>query len=176
MEKNLGQLLSEYKTEAFRLEGLPEYNVISEVESLDAFKKDGTLLPVQDTEEYILEQSKKIIEGKRHIRARIIPQPITIYFKFETQIGYIPQSKNNFELYFLERGDLTNGRLNEAMLLKDFWLLDRNKLAFMIYGEDGTFKGVKFSDDSDLILQANEIRNYFVENGKSLDYVLQKFF
>lgn len=175
MEKNLGQLLNDYQTEAFRLEGLPEYNVTSEVESLNAFKKDGTILPVKDTEEYIYQQSKKILEGKRHIRARIIPNPITEYFKFETHIGYIPQSKNNFELYFVE-SDFNKELLNEDLLRRDFWLIDNTTLAFMIYGDGGTFKGVEFSNDADFIFEANKIRNYFIENGESIDYLVNKYF
>ncbi len=171
--KTLSTLLNSYGKEAFRLETLPSYTVESEVESLQHFLKTGEILPVADTETYIQTQALKIQGGKRHIRGRVVPSPITDYFRFETQVGYIPQAQNNFELYFLDQEDVVKQIEENDLSNRDFWLFDEKEVIFMQYDSAGKFLGGEYSDDPAIINQAIQVRDFFIKNGKPLSYILE---
>lgn len=78
--------LNNYEEEAFRLEILPTYDVSHESEDFKDFLEHKKISINKDLKEYIDIHSSKILQGKRHIRARVIPSPLTDYFRYETNV------------------------------------------------------------------------------------------
>jgi hypothetical protein len=79
------KLLSGYSREAFRLETLSVYDVSQERETFDVFLKTGEIIQNQKLMDYIQEHAEKISQGKKHIRGRVMPNPMTDYFIYETK-------------------------------------------------------------------------------------------
>lgn len=168
-------LFKNYKEEAFRLETLSLYKVKDECEDFELFLKTNKIRQNSSLIEYMSDAKKMIENGRRHIRARIIPNPITNYFIFETKVGYLPQSKIGFEFAFIEEKELLKNKMS-LIDLGDFWLFDKSILVLMNYDNDGTFIEAKIIKDSDLISESIKIRNCCIENGKTLSYLLDKYF
>lgn len=130
----LKKLFDAFKDTAFRLEGLPVYNVPEEAVDFNKFK-NGTFLSQEDNGWHgFLEQSKS--QGKKIQRLRLLSQNLTDYEKFELRayeksliLGeeirttYNPEHLRNYEY--------------------DFWLFDNTWIARMNYDNDGKFIGQK---------------------------------
>lgn len=171
------QLFAGYQQEAFRLELLPEYKVSGEWEDFVEYKKSGIIKQNPDLIDYLNAAQAKIDAGKRHIRTRIIPSPITEYVIFEAKIGYIPQSKVGFELNFLEKIDYDNVlKTNFSNIeFSDFWLFDKQHLVVMKYDSEGKFLSAEVNTDQDLINNCIRLRNLLPEHSHSLSYFIDKY-
>ena len=106
-----------------------------------------------------------ISKGRKHIRARILPNPISQYFKFELEVGYIPQQKVGFDFYFINEDKIKSP-------LIDFWLFDQKDLLIMKYNEKGEFLEIEICTDKKMIQDCIQVRNYFIKNGTSLQSIV----
>jgi hypothetical protein len=153
------KLLSNYKQEAFRLETLPIYDVSEERESFDTFLQTGAVVLDDDLADYIHEHAQHIRFGKQHIRARVVPDPITDYFIYETKVWYIPQHDVGFKHYFLDF-DVYKQKFTSV---RDFWLFDDETVVYMNYDATGKFLWVDIMDDELSLSTAIMIKNIFWE-------------
>ncbi len=170
----IGKLFSTYKHEAFRLETLPFYKVKGEWASYQEYLETGKIIQDISIIKYISESKQMIEKGRRHLRARIIPNPLNDYFIFETLVGYLPQSRVGFEFFFVEEKNALTKSVEDGNI-KDFWLFDKSTLLLMSYNTEGEFLKAEISNDKDLISKCIQIRDSFVSNGESLNYILEKY-
>ena len=114
---------------------------------------------------YIEDGRSQISIGKRHIRARVVPNPITDYFIFETKIGYLPQSRNGFENIFLDEQQYRTlmGELKEDIdTISDFWLFDKETVVEMKYDVEGKYLGNNITEDCSIVEKCVKIRDAFI--------------
>ncbi|MFA7192014.1 MAG: DUF6879 family protein [Candidatus Paceibacterota bacterium] len=170
------ECLNNYENEAFRLETLPVYIVHEEMDLISSYLKTGNNEMSAGLNEYVSIHSDKVLNGKRHIRARVIPDPISDYFKFEVNVGYFNQSFAGFELVFMEQNDFNKLKdIQPSQNIFDYWLFDRTQLIKMIYSPSGEYLGHEFSTDKEEILYACEIRDAFINRGKTFSYLIDKY-
>lgn len=169
------EALSSYKQEAFRLETFSSYDIADERESFDLFQTKREVLIDDETANYLREHERKVKEGKRHIRARVIPEPLSDYFIYEVITGYLPQSQIGIELCFMKEREYYDKIESQYGHLKDFWLFDQKTLVQMDYDDDGKFISPKFIDDPLVLSKALSIRNTFVTNSHPLTYLLDNY-
>lgn len=172
---SLSEYLNTYQIEAFRIEVLPEYHVIEEKDALQSFLETKKLEISSDLKNYLSIHENKIAEGKKHIRARVVPNPITNYFIFETKVGYSNASKIGIELFFMDQQEFDFFKKTYSKYdLNDFWLFDKNTLIKMNYDHLGTFLGITKSINPEEVEVARRIRNVFLEKGKSLNQLISE--
>jgi len=169
--KEIEDLFTNYETEAFRLETLPIYRINGEWEMFQEYLHRNVIIQNEALLEYNDNAHKMINSGKRHIRARLIPNPITEYLIYETKVGYIPQLKLGFEFFFLE--ETMNIKKEVLDGIQDFWIFDKSTVLKMNYALDGSFDSTEIIKDKLLIEKYVKIRNYFVNNGKPLQNLLE---
>ncbi len=165
------KLLSGYENEAFRLETLPVYDVSQERDTFDFFLKTGEIRQNDNLIDYIQEHAEKIELGKKHIRARVVPSPITDYFLYETKCGYIPQSNAGFYHYFLDYDTYKQ----KFTSINDFWLFDEETVVYMKYDGTGEFLWVEITDDPLSLSTAIMVKNIFLKSWYSLRELLEKY-
>ena len=165
----IGRLFKTYQFEAFRLETLPQYKVPGEWENFQKYLKTGEVISDTGLIEYNSDAKEMIKKGRSHIRARVIPNPISNYFIFETKVGYKPQLELGFDFYFIKDSLFKNKSFAN---IQDFWLFDKKILLLMSYDDEGQFVSAEISDNENKIRDCIEIRNYFIDNGKPLSYII----
>lgn len=151
---DFGQQFQAFRTDAFRLELLPSYNVQSEVEYFKSYLKFPLSAPPiefnSDWHEILLGAKARDASVRR---CRVI-DVLTPYLEFEINWGY----KKNIELGEKIRSVPSKLVLDCAVscgigIIKDFWLFDGSKGYFLEYDFAGTFLGVRgMSDEASLRL------------------------
>ncbi|GAB3430712.1 DUF6879 family protein [Niabella aquatica] len=172
---DIDKIFKEYKSEAFRLETLPQYKVEGEWECFQEFQKRKEVIQYQDLIEYLDETKIKIQEGKRHIRVRAFKSPITGYLQFETLVGYVPQSKIGVELNFIDYNKMETLLKDvnvEKSQIKDFWLFDKTYLFYIIYNSHGEFQDIVEETETSIIQLYVDIRNLLINNSFTLSCFL----
>lgn len=162
-----------YNLEAFRFESLPEYNVQSEKEDFQSFIKTGKINTNKEFKSYLSNASIKLKKGIRHIRTRMIHNPLTNYQIFETYLGYIPLSNFGAEINIIEESKLKS-IFNE--IPSDFWLFDYKYLVVMEYDKFGNFIDFSIVEDPITINKYVEIRNTLIHNSNSFSFLKDKLF
>jgi len=131
-------LFNNFKKEVFRLELLSSYAEKSEQEQFQKFKEGKAIKPDKETKEFLRIIKKFSKEGKKIIRAHVIPKRLTDYLRFEIKTGYIPQSKAGAQVYLVNCEDYKK-LLEKGFKPNDFWLFDDNKVVELVYGKKGRF-------------------------------------
>jgi len=134
-----GALFTNFRTEAFRLEMLPVYDVSEEAESYAAFKA-GQPPPPHFNDEWSGFIARKVGQGAAMRRVRLVPNPITDYFRFEAGWYYGPNGAAGEDISFISAGALAPILLT-LPIVQDFWVFDHTQLVLMDYDEAGRFKG-----------------------------------
>lgn len=135
-----------FKQEAFRLETLPAYNIPSEQEDYKRYLA-GAPLPSPDREhiEWIEVIKRATARGATFKRARIIPNPLTSYIKYEIDWGYLYNADAGEEIRLVEEAALiTNSQFN---FKEDYWLFDNTIAVKMNYDSTGGFLGGELLDE-----------------------------
>jgi hypothetical protein len=127
-------MLREFRSEAWRLETLPQYLVTQESEELEAFRAGKRIDPQTYSSSYTEDLKRLRGEGKRKGRVHIVTQPLSEYLRFEFSRYYAPHVRAGEEIRIL---DVTN-RENPLPKVQDFWMFDRTRVVLMHYGDDGT--------------------------------------
>lgn len=140
--RTLGDWLSEFNREAFRLETLDDYSQSGGVDAYNAFlageeqpegfKAAGWVKTVADAKR----------AGKRMYRVHIVSRPLTDYLRFELGWGYQRNMAAGEEFFILD----TTGQDNPIPEAPDFWLFDDEIAAAMSYDENGKYLGSEFHD------------------------------
>jgi hypothetical protein len=169
------KIFNSYAREAFRLETLPEYRIDEEWINFQNYRATGALVQDADLKHYLEQVSNDSKNGKRHIRARSFQIPPSEYLRFETQIGYLPQSQHGCEFAFIEQANLEKlcKEITESHSLRDFWLFDETHLFFIHYNSQGEFQGIVQETDPVIIESSIRLKNQILQDGKPLDAFLR---
>ena len=146
---DIASLFANYRSEAFRLETLPVYNVQSEREAVSHFKKTGQIIRDDSLIDYLNEAGDKIKQGARHVRVRVIDDPLPDYQRFEIKAGYEPLAQKGGEIFGIARADFND--LISGENLGDFWLFDQAYLLLMHYDESGDIRNRQIVTDVDIV-------------------------
>lgn len=168
---DFGAQFTSYEEEAFRLECYPEYRVSGEWDIFQDYLKTGAV-PANDPdfESYLADVKMMIAKGCRHIRTRILPEPMTDYVRFETKFGYVRNAEAGSDVRMIPHD---HPLAPEWKSFNDFWLFDRKRLFHMKYEEDGSYIGAELCTDPDVISMANKIRDDIMATARPLSSALK---
>lgn len=144
---DFGQCFLTFSNTAFRFECLPEYRVSSEVPAIDRYRS-GRSRP----EDFNSDWSEILVSAKKRDavieRVRLLPVPMTEYFKFEYAWGYKYNSALGEKIGIINPSetDITS----KLGIFLDFWLFDSKKVFLMSYDYIGRFLGVLECHSSDV--------------------------
>ncbi|WP_156721808.1 DUF6879 family protein [Streptomyces apocyni] len=117
-----------FRTEAWRLETLPQYLVPQEAEEFAAFKA-GARFPGPYEGAWMA-----MVRTRNVGRVHIVTRPLTDYLRFEFERYYQHQAPAGEDIRIL---DITD-RPNPLPDVQDFWMFDRSTVVLMKYEADGT--------------------------------------
>ena len=126
--------LREFRSEAWRLETLPQYLVPQESEEIEAFRAGKRIDPHVYSSPYVENLRRLRGEGRRKGRVHIVTQPLSEYLRFEFSRYYAPHALAGEAIRVLD----VTGRENPLPGVQDFWMFDRTTVVLMHYEEDGT--------------------------------------
>ncbi|MDQ1044304.1 DUF6879 family protein [Streptomyces sp. V4I2] len=119
----------DFRTEAWRLETLPQYLVPQEAEEFAAFKA-GARFPGPYGGSWI-----DMVRARNVGRVHIIRQPLSDYLRFEFERYYQHQAPAGEDIRILDVTDRPNPLPDDV---GDFWMFDKSTVVLMHYQEDGT--------------------------------------
>lgn len=122
----------DFKSEAWRLETLPQYLVPQEAEEFAAFR-NGTRFPGPYEDSWTALIRRHSAAGGRVGRVHIVCRPLSDYLRFEFERYYRHQAHVGEDIRIL---DVTN-RPNPLPDVQDFWMFDRSTVVLMHYEGDG---------------------------------------
>lgn len=117
-----------FRTEAWRLETLPQYLVPQEAEEFAAFKA-GARFPGPYEDAWT-----ELVRTRRVGRVHVVTRPLTDYLRFEFERYYRHQAPAGEDIRILDVTD----RPNPLAGVQDFWMFDRSTVVLMKYEADGT--------------------------------------
>ncbi|OLT31845.1 hypothetical protein BJF79_08605 [Actinomadura sp. CNU-125] len=142
-EAELEALFDDFKNEAFRLETLDHYAVSSESERLNRYLNGEPLEIEAATREWLEFMAAEIASGKRWYKVHILRSPLSEYLRFECEWGYAVSSQYGQEVFIL---DETEHARPAGIPNEDFWLFDNDKVARLLYDDEGRFLGAELVD------------------------------
>ena len=166
MERTLGDLLTTFKTSAFRLEALTSYNVPEDAAALRQYGAGAAAPPpgfMSDWQDLVRSASAK---GRTMSRVHVVPQSLTPYLKFEVEWGY-PGSVEAGEDVRILQTDRPANAFKSNWPASDFWLFDDETVALMNYDADGSFVGATITTDPAVLARSRAIRD--IAMSKSVD-------
>ncbi|MGA5294682.1 DUF6879 family protein [Streptomyces koyangensis] len=123
----------DFRTEAWRLETLPQYLVPQEAEEFATFLAGHPLDPHEYANEYTDDLKRVRREGRSKGRVHIVTRPLSDYLRFEFTY-YLPHAWAGEDIRILDVTD----RPNPLDGVQDFWMFDRSEVVLMNYEPDGT--------------------------------------
>ncbi|MFE7118140.1 DUF6879 family protein [Streptomyces sp. NPDC057654] len=117
----------DFRSEAWRLETLPQYLMPQEAEEFAAFK-DGARFsgPYEDS-------WTQMVRTRNVGRVHIVSRPLSEYLRFEFERYYRHQAPSGEDIRIL---DITE-RENPLPAAQDFWMFDHSTIVLMHYHRDG---------------------------------------
>ncbi|MGW7582152.1 DUF6879 family protein [Kitasatospora sp. NPDC054768] len=137
--RTLGDWLSVFEREAFRLETLDDYSQSGGVDAYRAFLAGEEQSDDYKNAGWVRTVAAATQAGKRMYRVHILSRPLTDYLRFELAWGYHRNMAVGEEFFILDVTD----RKNPVPEAPDFWLFDDETVAAMSYDE-GRYLGVDF--------------------------------
>ncbi|MDR3083217.1 MAG: hypothetical protein LBV60_20265 [Streptomyces sp.] len=116
-----------FRTEAWRLEVLPQYLVPQEAEELAAFKA-GARFPGPYEDSWM-----DMVRTRNVGRVHIVTRPLSDYLRFEFERYYQHQAAAGEDIRILDVTD----RPNPLPEVQDFWMFDSATVVLMHYHPDG---------------------------------------
>ncbi|GAA2116657.1 DUF6879 family protein [Streptomyces synnematoformans] len=126
--------MNNFRSEAWRLETLPQYLVPQEAEELEQWRAGKRLDPLTHSDEYTDDLKRLRSEGKRKGRVHIVSRPLSEYLRFEFSQYYEANVRAGDEIRILDVTD----RPNPLAGVQDFWMFDQESVVLMNYKPDGT--------------------------------------
>ncbi|MEU2654441.1 DUF6879 family protein [Streptomyces sp. NPDC007325] len=116
-----------FRTEAWRLETLPQYLVPQEAEEFAAFRAGARFLgPYEDA-------WTAMVRTRSVGRVHVVTRPLSDYLRFEFERYYRHQAPAGEDIRILDVTD----RPNPLPDVQDFWMFDRSTVVLMHYEPDG---------------------------------------
>jgi hypothetical protein len=180
--KSLDQAFDDFRSEAFRFERLPSYNIPNERALVDEYT-GGASLPDENSAAWkakfdnwhsFLRECTS--QNKRIVRVRMINSPMDSYLNWELEWAYPSNVRAGEEVLVLPEN-----RCKElfSTIPSDFWLLDASAPFDMIYTDDGAFReAVPGRESLDFYLRTRELllkeavslRSYFANQRQSRQF------
>ena len=135
---DLEELFANFKTSAFRVEGLSSYAVEEEVEAIDYFNRTGSI-PPEFNNEWASMVEEIVRSGRSIQRLRLVSDPLSPYETFELA-AYRAGIAAGEEIRFAPRG---------SDVPPDFWLFDDRWVGVMNYSETGEWLSATVTDTLD---------------------------
>lgn len=137
-------LFDQFSRSALRVEALPQYSVSYEDVRFSAYREGKPLQP------FLAEGWHKEIAGYREAGKeigviRVVPQPHTLYFRYEMEWGYPYNSKAGQEIRFILQNALPPWA--ELSSIPDFWMFDESTVAVIKYDAHGKPLGYAVTRD-----------------------------
>ncbi|WP_371654386.1 MULTISPECIES: DUF6879 family protein [unclassified Streptomyces] len=126
-------MFRDFRTEAWRLETLPQYLMPQEEAEIQAFRDGKRIDPQSYRSSYTERIKKQRAEGRMNRRVRILTRPLSEYLRFEFSRYYEPHVLAGEDIRILDVTD----RENPLVDVQDFWLFDRSTVVLMNYEPDG---------------------------------------
>lgn len=123
----------DFKSEAWRLETMPQYLMPQEAEELAAFRAGVRVAPRTVSNEYTDRLRRQVSEGRVQGRVHVAIRPLSEYLRFEFSQYYAPHSLAGEDIRIL---DITD-RPNPLEGVQDFWMFDKSTVVLMNYEADG---------------------------------------
>lgn len=117
----------DFRTEAWRLETLPQYLVPQEAEEFAAFRQ-GQVFPGPYDDSWI-----QMVRTRNVGRVHIVSRPLSVYLRFEFARYYRHHADAGEDIRILDVTDRETP-LPEA---GDFWMFDKSTVVLMHYHPDG---------------------------------------
>ncbi|MFD4576503.1 DUF6879 family protein [Streptomyces sp. NPDC058417] len=123
----------DFRSEAWRLETLPEYRVPQEEDSIRSFLSGERIDPHTYANAYTDDLRRLRGEGRSKGRVHVVTRPLTPYLEYEFMY-YEAHVRAGEEIRILD----VTGRTDPLAGVQDFWMFDRRQVVLMHYGADGT--------------------------------------
>jgi hypothetical protein len=151
-----GACFDRFRVSAFRLEGLPAYDVPEEAEQLAAWRAGR---PRRErsvrTSPWLARIAATTAAGKSWQRARLVELPLSSYVTWELA-GYVESQACGEEIRIAERPPQLIGQ-------PDFWLFDGDEpgafAAAMLYDDRGRYLGAELVTDPDELARMRTARD-----------------
>ncbi|AZS86951.1 hypothetical protein ELQ87_23855 [Streptomyces griseoviridis] len=123
----------DFKTEAWRLETLPQYLMPQEEEPFAEFRRGVRVDPRTVSNTYTDRLRRQAEQGRSQGRVHIVSRPLSDYLRFEFARYYAPHARAGEDIRILDVTD----RENPLAEFQDFWIFDRSEVVLMNYDADG---------------------------------------
>ncbi|GHF64683.1 hypothetical protein GCM10018790_48130 [Kitasatospora xanthocidica] len=123
----------DFRTEAWRLETLPAYNVPQEEDDLQSFRAGERIDPRTHSNAYTEDLKRVRREGKLKGRVHIVTRPLSEYLRYEFMY-YLPHVWAGEDVRILDVTD----RPDPLAGVTDYWMFDKREVVLMNYLPDGT--------------------------------------
>lgn len=163
--EELVELFRNLKHSAFRLETLPQYLVEAEDQQFKEFlsgAKEPSIPPTEWCEWLTARKS----EGKTLSCVHILPDELTPYLRFEIEWGYRYTAAAGQDVRLLTQDKMKPEF--EAMMGKDFWLIDDETVVFMEYDSEGRYLFPRRLTDESQVERYRNLRDDLLAN--SIDF------
>ncbi|MEV7213979.1 DUF6879 family protein [Kitasatospora cineracea] len=122
----------DFRSEAWRLETLPEYRMPQEAEEFQRFRSGERFAgPFEDYWTGLIRGHRA--DGRTLGRVHVVRRPLSDYLRFEFQRYYAHSARAGEEIRILD----VTGRDNPVEEAQDYWLFDLETVVLMNYEPDG---------------------------------------
>lgn len=156
------QLFDDVKTDSFRLEALPQYNM-GDLETVARFMS-GDYLPT-DLSIGVNNTRDSVRDGRRDILVRLLSEPLSPHERCSVEWVYPHHADVGREILLLS-GTSELGR--EAITFGDFWLFDSSTAVRMHYDDTGEFLRPEIITDPGQVRGYVEFRERLVGSAEPL--------
>jgi Family of unknown function (DUF6879) len=134
----LSELINGFSATAFRLETLDAYSAGSDGGDVARYLAGEPAPDPARKGPWLTRLRAERAEGRLRQCVHVLRSPLSPYLRYECEWGYVPNSQAGQDIRIL---DLAERPLPEALagIDHDFWLVDSETVACMIYDGDGRF-------------------------------------
>jgi hypothetical protein len=157
----------DFKTEAWRLESLPQYLVPQEAEEFSRFRGGEQFTDAPESV-WVAQLRKHKEAGRTMGRVHIVTRPLSDYLRFEFHRYYQHHVRAGEDIRILDVTD----RANPIEGFQDYWMFDRSTVVLMNYEPDGEqINRTLYEGDSAPFVQAQAVA--VAESVPFLEYVAE---
>jgi hypothetical protein len=136
-------LFQSFERSAVRIETLPTYVVEDEQAEFARYLAGEVLPDLEDMKDWLDGIRASAAAGRAYERIRLLPKPISPYFRFELDWGYLYSVSAGETVRIARPG---SPAYQAAVQHGDFWLFDERRYVNMLYASDGRYVGAEEVD------------------------------
>lgn len=156
----LGNLLSGFSSDVFRLETLDKYTSDSDGGDVARYLAGEPAPDISRKGPYLTRLRSERIEGRLRRRVHVVRSPLSPYLRYECEWGYGPNAEAGEDIRIL---DLAERPLPSSLvgIEHDFWLMDSQTVIRLFYDGDGRFSRAE-------VLAPDELPRYLAARDSAL--------